>query len=152
MNVRLATAEDLRAVIGLSERAHGEAPHYRRSRFVREKIEQLGEGAVGGNPGLVLLVAERGGEIVGYLFGVVSEHYFSDALYAASISLYVAPEARGGRAAFRLLQRFEAEARARGAGQIQLGASVDAFAPAALRLYRALGYTVVGTLVVKYLE
>lgn len=141
----------------MSQRAHDEAPHYRRSRYVREKVEQLGEGAVGGNPGLVLLVAERRGphgsyELAGYMFGVVAEHYYSDDLYAASISLYVAPEARGGRAAYQLLKRFEAEARARGALQIQLGASVEAFAPAALRLYRALGYTIAGTLVVKYLE
>jgi ribosomal protein S18 acetylase RimI-like enzyme len=152
MIIREATRHDLKCVIDLSEQAHAEAPHYARSRFVREKIENLGELAIGEAPALVLLVAERAGEIVGYLFGTVAEHYFSDARYGASISLYVAPGSRGSSAAYRLLREFETACRSRGAEQIQLAASVEAFAPRALRLYAALGYTIVGTLIVKYLE
>lgn len=154
MITRRAVPADLKAVVDLSEQAHAEAPHYSRSPFNRAKVEAIGARATETTcyPPPILLVAEQDGEIVAYLLGMVAEHYFSDARYGACVSLYVRPASRGSRAAYRLLREFEAACLACGAAQIQLGASVDAFAPVALRLYAALGYTIVGTAIVKYLE
>ncbi|MBI2236463.1 MAG: GNAT family N-acetyltransferase [Magnetospirillum sp.] len=54
------------------------------------------------NPGLIL--AERDGRVVGMAVVPLGQHVFSPALAATVQLLYVAPEARGGPAAVKLLR------------------------------------------------
>jgi len=67
------------------------------------RMREIGRrGVANGNPGLI--VAERGGELVGMAIVVLGEHFFSPALAATVQLLYVHPKARGGAAAVKLLR------------------------------------------------
>lgn len=156
MIARYAHAYDLPRVIKMSEAAHAESPRYLRAPFNRAKVDALAESYLAGGP-LIVLVADRRQpdmetQLAGYLFGLVTPHYFSDALTASSVSLYVSPEHRGSSAAYRLLQHFEQIARVRGATEVVLGGSSGLFISETTRLYHKLGYTDLGPMTVKYLE
>ena len=116
----------------------------------QEKLEKLLETALQ-NPGIaVLLVAEKGGAVCGFLYGAVIEHPFCPIVYAASISFYVEPESRGiaGR---KLVAAFELAAEARGAQEIIMATSSGVDAARTVRFYHALGYTALGALMLKHL-
>lgn len=102
---------------------------------------------------LVLVAADEMDRPVGFLAGLISEHYFADMVYATNLALYVSPEARGGRVAIKLIRHFERLARARGAQEIVLGvtAGVGAGIFRTEKFYNALGYETIGASTVKYL-
>lgn len=150
MNVRLATVYDLPQVYALAEAAYGES-RYRRHPLRREKFERLAELAEQQPDAVLLLVAEHGDSIVGFMCGIVTEHYFADMIYATNLALYVAPAARGSRACLIMIRQFEREARRRGAAEVMLGVTSGVHPERTARLYNALGYETVGALTVKYI-
>lgn len=150
MAARLHTAADLPQVYALAERAYLEA-RYNRHPLRKEKFARLAELAENQPDSVVLLVAENGGKLVGFMCGIVTEHYFADMVYATNLALYVTPEARGSHACLNLLRLFEQEARARGASEIMLGVTSGVQQERTARLYNALGYETVGALTVKYI-
>jgi GNAT superfamily N-acetyltransferase len=96
------------------------------------------------------LVAVQEGDVVGLLYGIVTEHFFADMCYATNVMLYVAPEARGSWAVVKLIRRFERESRARGADEILIGNTSGINAARTVQLYARLGYHPVGANAVKY--
>lgn len=151
MRARLAqTADDFQAVYALAERGYAES-RYGRYPLRVEKFERLGQ-LCQHEPDVVLcVIVEEGAEIVGFLCGIVADHYFADARYATNLSLYVAPEHRGSAAAALLIVRFEREAAERGANEVMLAASSGIEPERTVNLYNAMGYQTVGGLTVKYL-
>ena len=116
----------------------------------QEKLDRLMQTAMQ-NPGMaVLLVAEKGGAVCGFLYGAVIEHPFCPIVYAASIAFYVEPKSRGvaGR---KLVEAFELAAEARGAQEIIMATSSGVDAARTVQFYRALGYTAFGALMLKHL-
>lgn len=92
------------------------------------------------NPNALVLVADDGDGLAGMLLGFVVPHFFSDALTASELVVYVDPEHRGGRTGLRLIQRFESWAAGRGAAEIVLGVSTEVDAERTAALYERLGY------------
>jgi GNAT superfamily N-acetyltransferase len=103
VKIRLARDEaDIAAMIALGRLLHAES-RFRKLPYDEARLREIGKmGLSKGNPGL--LIAERGGAIVGMAVVMLGEHYFSKALAATVQLIYVTPEARGGAAAVNLLR------------------------------------------------
>lgn len=67
----------------------------------------------------------QNGEVVGMLFGYVSEYYFGRDKIACDILWYVAPEHRGSTIGVRLLKEFEEWARLKGVKEVCIGISTN---------------------------
>ena len=90
---------DISAMINLGRLLHAES-HFRKHPYDETRLREFGRiGLSNGNPGLI--VAERGGQMVGMAVVVMGEHFFSADKTATVQLLYVAPPARGGSAAPR---------------------------------------------------
>jgi predicted GNAT superfamily acetyltransferase len=145
--VRPATPEDTEQLIALAGDVFN-GTRYSRYTFNADKCRRLGQ-----LEGMVLLVAvDAADRPVGFLAGVITDHYFADMVYATNIALVVSQEARGSRAALKLVREFERVAKARGADEIVLGVTAGYHAPRIEKFYNALGYSTVGALTVKYGE
>jgi len=93
---------DTEAMIALGRLLHAES-RFHKLPYDEARLREIGKlGLSKGNPGL--LIAERGGQIVGMAVVMLGEHYFSQALCATVQLIYVTPEARGGAAAVNLLR------------------------------------------------
>ncbi len=92
-----------------------------------------------------LSVAERGGEVVGFMSGWVYQLYFSKTLSAQNNLWYVLPEHRGGMIGVRLLKMFESWASAKGAKILVGGTSSGISMPRSNKLIEKFGYEPVGS-------
>lgn len=136
--IRQATSDDISAMVYLGELMHGESPRFSRCEYKPEKLVAMADHVLGGNG--VAFVVEVGGEIVGMMVGLVTEHFFSDVRIGTDLALYIAPEHRGGRHVVALVKAFEARAVELGASEIELGVSTGVHADRTAALYEALGY------------
>lgn len=136
--IRAATTDDISAMVYLGQLMHDESPRYAKSEYKPEKLVALADHVLGGNG--IAFVVEIGGELVGMMVGLVTEHFFSDVRIGTDLALYIEPEHRGGRHAVRLVRAFEARAKELGASEIELGVSTGYHAERTADLYEALGY------------
>jgi GNAT superfamily N-acetyltransferase len=151
MHIRFANQFDIEHIVRLSRAAINES-RYARYGIVEAKIETLVNASLESDE-LVALLAVDGDDVpFGFLGGIVSHHYFADMKYATNLVVYVSPEARGSRAAIKLIREFERVAKERGADEIMLGVTAGFHAPRIEKFYNALGYQTVGALTVKYGE
>lgn len=116
--------------------------------FNEQAVQQLADACVS-NPDMVALLAERDGEIVGFIVGFALEHFFSDARFASDLALYVHPAHRGSTAAIRLMANFEAWSRSRNCVELRMGAATGITPEKTDRFYQGLGYSITGTQYVK---
>lgn len=142
--IRPATPADIPQMLALGEAMHAES-RYARMAWCTPKVCGLLDMLIASDDGLVL-VAERGGEIVGGFMGMVSEHYFSRDKVATDFALFIAPDRRGGIAASRLLQAYREWAQARGAVSVQLGVTTGVNTEDTARLFERCGFERVGVL------
>lgn len=150
MIVRPGFRADLPHVYALVKLAHAEAPRYNQHPLSMEKIESLGE-LTQEDPNFFLLVAENDGCIVGYLAGAITPSHFSDITQACSISLYVAPERRGSRAAYMLLRALAEVGAGLGATEACISVSSGICVEQTVRLAEKLGFVNYGHSLVKQL-
>lgn len=87
-----------------------------------------------------LFVAIKNDEVIGFIAGVVVEHFLSHDTFACDIGVFVLPEHRGGTSFLRLVKTFEQWAKERGAQEIQLGVSTGVHPEQTVRMYERLGY------------
>lgn len=149
VKVRGATSADWPALKQLLTAMHAESPRYRDIPLsyprLKATIAWLLE-----SPTACLFVAEKSGEVVGAVGGMLSAYFFSEELIASDLIVYIAPAARDGFTAKGLIQVFEAWAWAWGASEITLGISTDnARKERYARFYEKLGYHVAGNNTVK---
>lgn len=76
----------------------------------------------------------------GFMFGEVSEHWYSSRIDAFEQLLYVAAPHRGTMLAPRLIKSFEALAKSRGAANVYAGATTGMDEDRTIELYKRLGY------------
>lgn len=139
MRVRLATVEDVPTLIALGRRMHEESPRFARFPFIEEKVRELCARVIAG-PGAIALVAEEGETIVGMVAAIAVEHWFSTALLASDLVVYVRPESRGGRAFFALMRHLRLWADAIGCAELQVGVSTEVHAEASAAMLERLGF------------
>jgi GNAT superfamily N-acetyltransferase len=149
MRARLAVEADIGVVGALSRDAHEEG-RYSRYPMNEDKVYSLFHLALRGED-FFCVVVEHEYNIVGLMYGVVTDHFFSDMRYAANVALYVTPKFRGTWAAPHLVREFERVAIERGANEILIGNASGVDAVRTVEFYHALGYQPVGANCVKYI-
>lgn len=150
MHIRRATRWDIPQLVALAGDAFSEA-RYARYPFSADKARQIVHMAQDSDNIFVFVAVDADDRPVGFLAALITEHYFADMIYATNIALYVSPEARGSRAAFKLVREFERVARAKGAAEILLGVTSGVQAQRTVEFYNRLGFQTVGALTVKYI-
>ncbi|WP_407084802.1 GNAT family N-acetyltransferase [Pluralibacter gergoviae] len=136
--VRDATGGDIPALIELATRMYLESRYSQNSPFDADKCAELARSLIDAAAGCVL-VAERDGQVIGWLAGGIGEQFFSRQLMAFEYGLFVAPEHRGGSAGPRLAKAFIAWAKTHGAVLINMGITTGVHAERTGQLYSRLG-------------
>lgn len=94
--------------------------------------------------GCLLLVFDDN-KLVGFLWGFCCPLPWNPAKMAMDTILYVEPEYRGSRAAYKLVQGWEAWAKEKGATHVQLSVASGIHEEQTAEFYQRLGYSHVGT-------
>lgn len=147
--IRPATIDDIPRIVDLGKMLHQES-RYAPISFNEEKVATLMRYLIEKDG--VVFVAEVDGEIVGGIAGAITEFWFSSETQAFDYSFFLAPEARHGMQAVRLMSAFENWARIHGARQIDMGITTDINVDKSARLYTGMGYKECGKLFVKEID
>lgn len=137
MNLRMATPDDLPAIVVLGRVMHQEssfAPMDYDVDRVKETISDLM------NKSQFVVVAEdTNGEVIGGMAGMVTQSWFGNDMVANDLALFIHPDHRGGLMVVRLVKAFVHWAKLAGAKQIRPG--VVSGSRTAEALYDRLGFT-----------
>ncbi|WP_443115482.1 GNAT family N-acetyltransferase [Herbaspirillum seropedicae] len=137
--IRPATLDDMPVLLAMGRAMHAESPRWRRLKYCEPKVEAMLLGLIESPRGLVLM-AERGGEIVGAIAAVAQFAWCSTDLVAEEVSFYMLPEHRGSLAAARLVNSFKEWARLVGASWAYAGASTGVDDERVAQLYEGFGF------------
>lgn len=91
-----------------------------------------------------VFIAQESGKTLGMLVAGVSAYPFSAKFMASDVVVWTEPQARNGRAAAALVERYEAHAQDLGAVHVYLGTTQMVDYSRAGRFYATLGYEKVG--------
>ena len=140
MKLRSALPADRAAVVALAERlADFPVPTGRTAREIAEADNHLFDAEFAApSEGVLFLVAEEAGQVIGTLFANTREDYFTQAPYAYVEVLAVAEAAAGKGVAKRLMDAVEEWASSRGLSRVEL--AVFAANRRARGFYEHLGY------------
>ena len=140
MNVRIATEDDIPAIVAMCEdmREESRVPFPPMEEDVyRERLAMLG-------PAYLLLVAETDGAIVGFMGAQLGIFVFSSRIFVQHDMFYVKPEKRGTKAAMMLIMGLETWAAEVRAERVCIGLHTGLNPDLVDRFYRKLGYTHMG--------
>lgn len=137
--MRQASLEDVPELVKLWEQAHGETS-YSELEFSSLKMEQSLIEAVEEN--WFCCVIERDGQVIANYVGRIVNEFCSFDNVGQVVGFYVKPEYRTGRSAAYLIMNFIKWCKLNKCKQIRAGISSGNFSGD--RLYRALGFKVVG--------
>lgn len=140
MSIRHATMDDLPTIIALGEQMHAESPRWSRLTFNRAKAADMLAQLIL-KPWGVIFVAEKDGEIIGGIAGMVSAHWSSDDLIADEVSFFMASGYRGDMAAPRLIRALRVWGEGTGAKWLDAGTSTGVEPERCAQLYERLGFT-----------
>lgn len=143
VTIRLAQLSDLERIADIGAVLHSESEHFQRCRYAPEKVRAFLGALLQSADGLVLVV-EKGGEIVGGIAAMVAEQWYSFDRIATDVSVFILPEHRGGTAPARLLNAYREWAASRGAVYALAGISTCVTVERTQALYEALGARYVG--------
>lgn len=136
MKLRMATVDDLPAIVVLGRVMHEEssfAPMDYDVDRVKETISDLM------NKSQFVVVAEdTNGEVIGGMAGMVTQSWFGRDMVANDLALFVASDARGGMAAIKMMKAFVHWAKLAGAKQIRPGVTTGH--ARAEKLFERLGF------------
>lgn len=141
-------AGHLPAVIDMAIRVSDESPVYSRESRDRDYMLAYAHNAYAAG----LLIGCLDNDMRGCMFGSVSGNWTSPALKAAEWLLYVKPEHRGTRLAWRMVERFQELARLRGAKTLYVGSSTGINDEGVRKLYERMGFQSVGSSLMKELH
>ncbi|CAA7614682.1 GNAT family N-acetyltransferase [Magnetospirillum sp. UT-4] len=143
IQVRLARSQDdIAAMIALGRLLHAES-RFHTLPLDDARMAEIGRrGLEGGNPGL--LIAEHDGQAVGMAIVVLGEYYFSATRTATVQLLYVAPKARGGPAAVKLLRALRRWAATNHAHDLHVNVTTGIDAARTDRFLRKMGFRQTG--------
>lgn len=136
MKLRMATVDDLPAIVMLGRVMHQEssfAPMNYDMDRVKETISDLI------NKSQFVVVAEdKNGKVIGGMVGMVTQSWFGRDMVANDLALFVASDARGGVAAIKMMKAFVHWAKLAGAKQIRPGVTTGH--ARAEKLFERLGF------------
>jgi L-amino acid N-acyltransferase YncA len=136
MKLRMATVDDLPAIVMLGRVMHQEssfAPMNYDMDCVKGTISDLI------NKSQFVVVAEdKNGKVIGGMVGMVTQSWFGRDMVANDLALFVASDARGGMAAIKMMKAFIHWAKLAGAKQIRPGVTTGH--ARAEKLFQRLGF------------
>lgn len=136
MKLRLATADDLPAIVMMGRILHQE------STFATMDFDvEVVKATIGGlidKKQFVVVAEDTNGEVIGGMAGSVTQSWFGKDAVANDLSLFVHPGRRGSLVAYRLVESFVQWARMAGAKQIRPG--VITGSASAESMYERLGF------------
>lgn len=133
--IRRATAADRDVIVTMSLKFQATTNYARHLHATAATLSGLVDRILG-NDEAALFLAERAGVVVGMFAAMLYTHPMSGARVGSELCWWMDPDARGGRAALRLLRTAEQWAREHGATVFQMMAPT----PAVERFYAALHY------------
>jgi len=143
--IRPAYIEDIPALIVLGERMYLESRYTEHSKFCPDKCAALARQLITSESGCVL-VAEKGGEVIGWMAGGIAEQYFSRRLMAFEYGLFISPEHRGSTAGARLVKAFIKWAGDNGAASVSMGITTGVHEERTGALYTRMGLQRTGSI------
>lgn len=143
--IRHANTGDIPVLIELGMRMYLESQYADTSPFDEQKCADLAKQLIGSPVGCVL-VAEKDGQIVGWMAGGIGEQWFSRKLMAFEYGLFIAPGQRGGSAAPRMVKAFIAWAKNNGAAVVNMGITTGVHEERTGTTYERLGLQRFGSL------
>lgn len=138
----------------LGKQMHEESV-YRVMQYDSEKVMTLAVRALDATDEGLLVIAvsdDDENDVIGFMFGSVSEAYFSHDRIARDYAMFVKNDKRGGIAAVRMLKAYESLAAKKGAVLSFLGTTTGVDAQRTLDLYNRLGYQQIGGVSIKQLR
>lgn len=136
MKLRMATPDDLPALAVLGREMH-ETSSYAPMDYDPERLKETISDLM--NKSQFVVVAEAtNGEVIGGMLGVVTQSWFGRDMVANDLALFVAGDARGGMAAFKMMKAFVQWAKLAGAKQIRPGVTTGHVR--AEKLFERLGF------------
>jgi GNAT superfamily N-acetyltransferase len=138
--IRTSTPSDFPAVLGLGRQMHLEGV-FRHVLMDDDKV--MAALTACHADGFFFVSAGRDG-IDGFLFGLLSELWYSRETVAFDLAFFVQPTRRGGLAAVRLVQEVVAWAKARAASEVSISQSSGVRLEETNRLFTGMGFTYVG--------
>lgn len=140
MKIRVAIELDLMPLLELAMSYVEEADRWMTLKFDADKAAMRAALAMD-NPNQQIFIAYEGHQVLGFMWGAVTEMMWSSERIAYDIFLYVHPEHRNLTVAKGLVDAFEKWARVCRAKAIHVGANSGIFKDnAAATLYETLGY------------
>lgn len=146
MEVRRFFPEDLEAVVAMAQGFHAESPVHSAFPFDQEKVEALVTNA-SINPDWLAAVAYEGDELAGLLLVCVQEMFFSRTRAVYDLTLFVAPDRRGGKAFIGLVAYLKQWAESVGASVIDLAINTGIAHERASKSFAKLGFSEIGTVI-----
>ena len=131
---------DFARLLDLAEDMRAESPAYKDFGIVKEKLLMVGEATITLPDTYFGAVAVENEEIIGFVLGFCTEHYFTHDKIASDLALYVTPAHRGGSAAMKLIGWFEVWSRKHGARTLSLSISTGKDAERIAVLFERLGF------------
>ncbi len=137
MHVRAATADDVAAIVEMSERFYATTSYVEVAEFCPHSVEDIVALLIDTG---VMLLAEEGGAVVGMVGLAVAPFPFNNAVInACEVVWWVKPEAQGNGAGKALLAAIEPACREKGVGLIQM-IHLASSPPQAAAIYERMGY------------
>lgn len=146
MRLRAATTEDVPALIELGRQVHAES-RYAALAYDEARLKQTLGGLIdlqARGSHFVLLAEDGKGAVIGGLIGGLEPYFFTSALAAKSMLLWVAPAWRGSAAALRLINAFKLWATKKGAAEVCILVSSGVTIGRTDRFLRRLGFAQTG--------
>lgn len=119
MKLRLATVDDLPAIVVMGRILHQESTFATMDYDIDVVKETIG--SLIDKKQFVVVAEDTNGEVIGGMAGSVTQSWFGKDAVANDLSLFVHPDRRGGLVAYRLVEAFVQWARMAGAKQIRPG-------------------------------
>ena len=142
--IRPFEPKDAKAFIGLGKWLQ-ENSNYKECGFSEEKVFLLFVQVIE-DPNYFGIVVEKNDEVIGALFGVVQEYYFSDKRFASDLGFGILPDHRhlAKTVLPRMMDAFEKWAKDVGAMEVTVATSSMAHGDKLLSLFNSIGYKTVG--------
>lgn len=134
--IRLATVDDIEAVLRLGRQMHAEGA-FRSVALDEDKVRDMIGRCIA--HGFACVNEGREG-VDGLLLGHVAEFWYSRATCASDLAFYVRPDRRGSIAAVRLIQAFVAWGRDAGAAKVVIAQSSGVRVEEATHLLTGMGF------------
>lgn len=143
--IRDMTGADVPEVLSLARLMHAESRFASRFPFDEHKVHGMLAHAIESDA-FAAWVADDSDQLAGGFVGLATEQWFSAAIVAQDLAMFVRPERRGACVGVQFVERFKAWARERGAVACEIGVNTGVAPGRTGSMLKACGMTDVGTL------